>query len=165
MESYRSILDSTPRNASGDGSISAENMAAMQRNATYGMQSLDAALKQVRSESPATPAPLPSPVSATPTMNVVHDVQTSINASATSSSLAGAVSVTRTAKEAAVTSTPSSSSSKTNKSPKTSRDIGIRVIEDGPMKKEGKEGGGKSGDRKRQVGLFYLNFKHFIFTG
>jgi len=161
MQSYGSILDSAPRNASfpggqsGGEDISQEAIAAMQHNAAYGMQSLNAALNQVRGESPATPGPLPSPINATPTMSGVgqqRDVQSSISASATSSSLAGAVSVT--AKEAAVTPASSSSSSKTNKSPKTSRDIGIRVIEDGPMKKEGKEGGGKSGDRKRQVGFF-----------
>lgn len=145
MDSYRSILDSDP---------SPETIAAMEQSAAYGMHALDAALKQVRGESPATPGSLPSPVSATPTMSVgrQHDVQSSMGTSATSSSLAGAVSVTP--KEAPVTPASSAGSSKTNKSPKASRDIGIRVIEDGPMKKEGKEGGGKSGDRKRQVGFF-----------
>jgi len=158
MQSYDSILNPTPRNVSsssfpggqsGGGDISPETMAAMQLNAAYGRQSPNTALKQLGGGSPAAPGPLPSPVSAPPTISSVgqqHDVQSSISAFVTSSSLASAVSVTT--KEAAVTPAPSSSSSKTNKSPKTSRDI---VIEGGPMKKGGKGGGGKSGDRKQQA--------------
>jgi hypothetical protein len=63
--------------------------------------------------------------------------------------LAGAV----TSPQEAVTPAPASSVPKINTALKPNKDVGgIRVIEDGPLKKmECKEGGGKAGDRKRQV--------------
>lgn len=159
MESYRCILDSansinTPvqgrpvQNMEMD--ISQETVNAMQKNAVYGMEVLDAALKLVRGESPiVSPGSIPPPTSATTTRIVGQGAPNTINASVTtasSSSLAGAVtSPQETAPPARAPSVAKTNTVKANK------DVGgIRVIEDGPLKKmETKDG--KSGDRKRQV--------------
>lgn len=145
--------------------ISQETVNAMQKNAVYGMEVLDAALKLVRGESPIiSPGSIPPPATATATRIVGHGASSTINAPATatsSSSLAGAVtSPQETATPARAPSVPKTSTVKANK------DVGgIRVIEDGPLKKlESKEG--KSGDRKRQVRqLFYVSSSeaHFNF--
>jgi hypothetical protein len=168
VESYRAILDSansisvgnTPapgRSAPGQSEemdISPETMNSMQKNAVYGMEVLDAALKHVRGESPTVaPVSIPPPPTSAPTAArmVGQGPSNSVNTMTSSSSLAGAVSSPQEAPAPAASSIP-----KTNTAVKGNKDVGaIRVIEDGSLKKmENKEGGVKSGDRKRQVRHF-----------
>lgn len=171
MQSYAAIIDSvdTISNDAGnhgrpvssssslksiDG-VSQKSMSAMHLNATYGMQMLDAALRHVRGESPSVSGSGLSPGSTTSTMGIGPGIHTPPTKSVTSSSLAGAVT---SSQEAAVPTTVPPLSSANNTSPKVDKEVvGIRVIEDGAMKKpESKENGPKSGDRKRQVGRFFL---------
>ena len=176
MESYRVILDTAGsisdhgRSAPGQGvemEISPETMNVMQKNAEYGREVLDAALKIVRGESPAVdPGSIPPPMSVptTTTRLVGHGVSNSVSASTTtisSSSLAGAVT---SPQEAAASSAPTSSLPKTIVAVKVDKDVGgIRVIEDGPLKKmESKEGGTKSSDRKRQVRRRYFMYTLYL---
>lgn len=132
--------------------ISPETMNSMQKNAVYGMEVLDAALKHVRGESPAVvPVSIPPPPTSAPTAArmVGQGPSNSVNTTTSSSSLAGAV----TSPQEVPAPAPASSLPKSNTAVK---DAGaIRVIEDGPLKKtESKEGGVKPGDRKRQVRRF-----------
>jgi len=135
-------------------------MHAMHLNATYGMQMLDAALKLVRGDSPPGFGSVsgPSPGNTTSTMGTGHSIPSPPSKSTTSSSLAGAV----TPSQEATVPSATSSSSVHNTSPKAGKEvIGIRVIEDGPMKKpENKENGPKSGDRKRQVGSLFCRLRY-----
>ena len=180
MQSYGAILDSAdnitndssshgrPVSSSSsltagqntDGGISHEAMHAMHLNATYGMQMLDAALKLVRGDSPPRSGSVsgPSPGNATSAMGIVHSIPSPPSKSTMTSSLAGAV----TPSQEATVPSATSSSSVHNTSPKAGKEvIGIRVIEDGPMKKpENKENGPKSGDRKRQVGSLFCRLRY-----
>ena len=166
MESYRAILDSANiisavntgpgRSApvqTTEMDVSPETMSSMQKNAVYGMEVLDAALKHVRGESPTVaPVSVPQPTSGPTLARMVgqgasNSVKTATTTS--SSSLAGAVA---SSQEAAAPA-PASSTPKPNTALKGNKDVGaIRVIEDGPLKKlDSKEGVAKSSDRKRQV--------------
>lgn len=175
-QSYQSILDSTDSRSRGsangnhgrptsaaststDGGISSEAMASMQQNATYAMQMLENALKTVRGVSPAGSGSGPSPVAGLPAQ--ASGIRTSpLSHSAgnpnLSSSLSGAIPPASAAapqpqQATAPPTAPSSSGSvPAQASPKSNKEsVGIRVIEDGPLKRaEAKENGGKG---KRQV--------------
>lgn len=165
MESYRAILDSANsisvgnspapgRSAPGQSEemdILPETMHSMQKNAVYGMEVLDAALKHVRGESPTVvPVSIPPPPTGAPTAArmVGQGPPNSVNTTTSSSSLAGAV----TSPQEAPAPVPPSSLPKANTAIKGNKDVGaIRVIEDGPLKKTESKEGVKSGDRKRQV--------------